>query len=130
MQSNRRVKRAARQLFRLCLRDGVLDAARVRLVAERLSTSRRRGALPVLTSFQRLVRLETGRHTAVVESATPLADSVRAQIADGLARTYGHDLETAFRDNPTLIAGVRIKVASDVYDGSVRARLNALEARL
>lgn len=130
MKSNRRVKRAARQLFRLCVRDGALDAARVRLVAQRLSASSRRGALPVLTSFQRLVRLETGRHTAVVESATPLADSVRRQIADGLARTYGPDLDTAFRDNPALIAGVRIKVASDVYDGSVRARLNALEARL
>ena len=130
MKSNRRVKRAARQLFRICVRDGALDAGRVRLVAQRLSASSRRGALPVLTSFQRLVRLETGRHTAVVESAAPLADAVRAQIAEGLARTYGPDLETAFRDNPTLIAGVRIKVASDVYDGSVRARLNALEARL
>jgi F-type H+-transporting ATPase subunit delta len=130
MTSNRRVKRAARQLFRLCLRDGTIDAERVRLVASRLAASSRRGALPVLTSFQRLVRLETGRHTAVVESATPLADSVRARIAEGLARTYGPELDTAFRDNPTLIAGVRIKVASDVYDGSVRARLNALEARL
>ena len=130
MKITRRVKRAARQLFLVCMRDGALDPARVRLVAERLATSRRRGALPVLLNFQRLVRLETGRHTAVVESATPLADSVRAQIAQGLARTYGPDLETAFRDNPTLIAGVRIKVASDVYDGSVRARLNALEARL
>lgn len=130
MKITRRVKRAARQLFLLCMRDGALDAARVRLVAERLAASSRRGALPVLTSFQRLVRLETGRHTALVESATPLADPVRAQIADGLARTYGPDLETTFRDNPTLIAGVRIKVASDVYDGSVRARLNALEARL
>jgi F-type H+-transporting ATPase subunit delta len=125
MKSNRRVKRAARQLFRICMRDGVLDPARVRLVATRLAGSRRRGALPVLSSFQRLVRLESGRHTAVVESAAPLADSVREQIAAGLAKHYGPALDTSFEENRALIGGVRIKVGSDVYDGTVRARLAA-----
>ena len=118
MKVNRRMKRAARQLFRLCMPGGTLDAPTVRLVAQRLAASKRRGAIPVLTVFQRLVRLETGRHTAVVESATRLS------------RQYGPDLDTSFREDPALIGGLRIKVASDVYDGSVRARLNALDARL
>jgi F-type H+-transporting ATPase subunit delta len=100
------------------------------VVAQRLASSPKRGALPVLVSFQRLVRLDAGRHRAVVESAAPLADSVREQIAKGLARQYGPDLETSFQENRTLIGGVRIKVGSDVYDGTVRARLAALEARL
>ena len=130
MKANRRVKRSARQLFRLCQRDGALDPARVRLVAGRLAASRRRGALAVLTGFQRLVRLESGRHTAVVESAAPLPDAVRDQITTGLARHYGPDLETTFQENRALIGGIRIKVGSDVYDGTVRARLAALEARL
>lgn len=130
MKVNRRMKRAARQLFRLCMPGGTLDAPTVRLVAQRLAASKRRGAIPVLTVFQRLVRLETGRHTAVVESATPLVDSLRAEIATRLSRQYGPDLDTSFREDPALIGGLRIKVASDVYDGSVRARLNALDARL
>jgi F0F1-type ATP synthase delta subunit len=34
-----------------------------------------------------------------------------------------------FRPSPALIGGIRIKVGSNVYDGSVRGRLAALQAR-
>ncbi len=52
-------------------------------------------------------------------------------MASGLvAHRTATDLETSFEQNAALIGGVRIKVGSDVYDGSVRARLAALEARL
>jgi F-type H+-transporting ATPase subunit delta len=39
-------------------------------------------------------------------------------------------LATSFEHKPELIGGMRIKVGSDVYDGSVKARLAALEAGL
>jgi F-type H+-transporting ATPase subunit delta len=35
-------------------------------------------------------------------------------------------LNINFVQNPALIGGLRIKVGSDVYDGSVQARLNKL----
>jgi F-type H+-transporting ATPase subunit delta len=130
MKTNRKVKRAARQLYRACLSDGVLDQTRVRQVAQRIATSKRRGSLSLLSDFQRLVRLDRDRHTAVVESATPLADGQRDGIQADLRRVYGSGLEATFVPNPALIGGVRIKVGSDVYDSSVRARLAALEARL
>ena len=130
MKINRRSRRAARQLFRLCLVDGRPDDDRVRQVASRIAASRRRGALAVLSGFLRLVRLDSHQRRALVESAMPLADDVRRDVQDGLARAYGAGLETAFEQNPRLIGGMRIRVGSDVYDGSVRARLAALEARL
>jgi F-type H+-transporting ATPase subunit delta len=130
MKTNRKAKRAARRLFRLCLVNGVMDEARVRQVVQRIAASRRRGTLAILTDFQRLVRLDHGRHSALVESATPLADPLREQIHAGLGRAYGSSLRTSFTTNPALIGGMRIRVASDVYDGSVRARLAALETQL
>lgn len=129
MKQSRKTRRAARQLFQLCLVDGVLDDGRVRKVARGIAESRRRGALPILSGFQRLVRLERDRHTAVVETAMPLAGSVRETVQAGLTRVYGRGLETSFDQNPALIGGMRIKVGSDVYDGTVRARLAALAAR-
>jgi F-type H+-transporting ATPase subunit delta len=39
---------------------------------------------------------------------------------------YGPGLTTSFVENPELIGGMRIQVGCDVYDGSVRARLEAL----
>jgi len=128
--TKRKVKRAARQLLRMCLVNGALQGDRVRQVAERLVAAKRRGSLNVLSEFQRLVRLDRDRHTAVVETAAPLVPEVRADVRAGLARLYGDGLEASFEENPGLIGGMRIKVGSDVYDGSVRAKLAALEARL
>lgn len=120
----------ARHLYRLCVPNGRLDAARVRTVAERVATSGRRGSLAVLSEFQRLVRLDRDRHHAVVESAASLPDDLRHDVETDLARLYGDGLETSFALNPALIGGMRIRVGSDVYDASVRAKLAALEARL
>lgn len=130
MQTNRRTRRTARKLYRLCLVDGVLDEQRVRDVARRIAASRRRGSLPILSDFQRLVRLDLGRHTARVESATPLAGPLRGAIEANLARRYGSHLTTVFHDDPGLIGGVRIRVGSDVFDGTIRRRLDGLAGRL
>ena len=129
MTASRR-KQAARRLYRLCLVDGRLDEARVRQVARSLATSNRRGALPVLESLRRMVRLDRDKRRASVETAAPLAEDLRGTVRANLDRTYGAGLETTFTENPALIGGMRIRVGSDVYDGSVRARLAAIESRL
>ncbi|HEY6360848.1 MAG TPA: F0F1 ATP synthase subunit delta [Vicinamibacterales bacterium] len=130
MKTSKTAKRAARYLFRLCLVDGALDERGVRQVAQRLAESRRRGAIAVLSDFRRLVRLDRDRRTALVESASPLARDLQEDIQADLARVYGAGLNTSFALNLDLIGGVRIRVGSDVYDGTVRARLAALAARL
>ena len=130
MKTNRAAKRAARRLFRLCLVHGALDERRVRFVAWRLAHAGRRGTLRVLSDFGRLVRLDQDRRTALVESAAGLGPELRKNIKAALVRVYGAGLKTRFERNAALIGGVRIKVGSDVYDDSIRARLAALAARL
>ena len=73
------------------------------------------------------MRLDATRHRAEVDSAVPLPADVRAGIEAALARLYGPGVATTFADDPALIGGVRIKVGSDVYDGSVKGSLAALE---
>jgi F-type H+-transporting ATPase subunit delta len=130
MRASKKMKRTARGLLRLCLVNGVLNEERTRQVARALAGSRHRGSLRVLSDFQRLVRLDRDRHTARVDSATPLAETLRRGIQGSLAKTYGETLEMAFGENPELIGGIRIRVGSDVYDGSIRAKLMALASRL
>ena len=129
MKTNRRARREARRLYRACVVGGLLDEGRARQVVERVAGARRRGSLPILSHFQRLVRLDRVRHQAVVESATPLPPDLRASVEAGVARVYGPGVSTSFADNPALIGGMRVKVGSDVYDGSVRSALLALEER-
>jgi F-type H+-transporting ATPase subunit delta len=129
MKTNRKARGAARQVFRLCLVDRALDPTRVRQAVQHLGRSRRRNAIAVLMELRKLVKLECDRRTALVESASPLPVDVRDGVRAGLVRLYGSGLDTSFTQNPGLIGGIRIRVGSDVYDGSVRARLAALEAR-
>jgi F-type H+-transporting ATPase subunit delta len=130
MKTARQAKREARQLFRLCCANGVLDESRVRTVVDRLVKTRRSGSLSVLSRFHRLVRLDRARNTADVESAVPLPADIRARVEAGLTHAHGPGVAINFVENPELLAGVRIRVGSDVYDGSVLAELSELEARL
>ena len=127
MKTSKQTKRDAKRLFRTCLVNGLLDETRTRQVVQRIIESKRRGDLALLSYFRRLVKLEHARHTAEVESAVPVPADLRASIQAGLARAYGPGISASFVHNSKLIGGMRIKVGNDVYDGSVRARLAALE---
>jgi F-type H+-transporting ATPase subunit delta len=127
MKTTRQIKREAKQLFRLCFVDGSLDEARVLIVLQGILGSKRRGYLALAGQFERLARLDRLQHTAEVESATPLSPDLRANVQASLARAYGPEISTSFAESPTLIGGMRIRVGSDVFDGSVKAGLAALE---
>ena len=127
MNKIKQVKRNAKHLFRRCRSNGSLDDDLVRLVVRQILESKRRGYLALANEFERLVRLDQLQHTAEVQSATPLPSELRASVQASLAQTYGPYVNTSFSANPSLIGGMRIKVGSDVYDGSVKAGLDALE---
>ena len=127
MKTSRQTAREAKQLFRLCLVNGLLDEGRVRRVVQQVIESKHRGYLVLLSRFHRLVRLDRDRHTAEVESAMPLADDLQTSVQAGLQRMYGPGIDIHFAHRPSLIGGMRVKVGSDVYDGSVQSELAALE---
>jgi F-type H+-transporting ATPase subunit delta len=130
MKGKRRIVASARRLARFCVVSGQLDESRVRRVVGAAVASKRRGTPAMLKQFYRLIRLDRERHTALVESATPLSEQARGDIAAGVTARHGAGMTTTFAANPDLIGGVRVKVGSDVYDGSVRGRLQAIEAAL
>ncbi len=82
--------------------------------------------VPYLSQLQRLVKLDLARRTAKVESAVALSPEQQAAVQASLGRKYGAGLNISFAQNPALLGGLRIQVGSDVYDGSVRARLENL----
>jgi F-type H+-transporting ATPase subunit delta len=126
MKISKRARHEAKQLFRSCRVDGLLDEACVRTAVAQLIARKPRGYYGILTHLHRLVKLDLARRSAKVESAVLLAPALQANVGANLTRRYGPGLETTFTRNPTLLGGMRIKVGSDVYDGSVRARLAAL----
>jgi F-type H+-transporting ATPase subunit delta len=127
MKITRQIRQRAKEMFRACLVGGTFDDQRAQAMVQELIQSRERNWLGILSYFHYLAKIDRDEHSALVESAVPLAADLQARIRDGLARNYKRKLETSFVANPALIGGLRIKVGSDVYDGSVQGRLHALE---
>jgi F-type H+-transporting ATPase subunit delta len=130
MKISREARRLARELFRLSLADRRLDASRVSAISERLIAEKPRSYLEVLKEFSRLVRLELERRHAIVESASPLDERSATNIANTLKQKFGDDITTEFRTSPGLLGGLRIKLGSDVWDGSISSRLATFSQQL
>ena len=127
MKITKQARREAKELFRSCLVSGLLDANRVRLAVRSVLEHKPRGYLAVLGHFQRLLKLDLDRRSALVESAIPLTPALQAGVQARVSKLHGAGLNFSFLQNPALVGGVRVRVGSDVYDGSIRGRLEALQ---
>lgn len=127
MKTSKLARREAKSLFRASLVNGVMDENRVREAFRLVIAQKPRGFAGILSYFQRLVKLEVDRRSAHVESPVALDNEMKEKLQASLTKTYGPGLTMTFGSNPALLGGLRIKVGSDVYDGSVLARLNSLQ---
>ena len=126
MKLSREARRQSKELFELAFVDGRLDAGRLRLIADGLAEKKPRAYVQMLKFLARLAKLEAARHHAIIESATPLAEAVRSQITASLVSRFGQ-ISSEFRHNPALIGGLRVRIGSDVWDGSIQSRLETLK---
>lgn len=127
MKTSKLALREARQLFRTCQVNGLLDHNRVRQALARLSERQPRGYLQILERLHRLVKLDLEQRVARVESAAPLTADLQSEITAQITGRYGQGMNISFAQNPALIGGLRIQAGSDLYDGSVKTRLEKLE---
>jgi F-type H+-transporting ATPase subunit delta len=128
MKISKQSRRDAKTLFNVCRVDGLLDENRVRQAVTEVIAKKPRGYVGTLHQFKRLVKLDLDRRSARVENAVETTPAQVAAIKANLAKQYGPGLDVTFWVNPALIGGLRVKVGSDVYDGSVAGRLAALSA--
>ena len=130
MKINREIRRLSRELLRASFSDGQLDQGKITSLVQSLIEKKPRHYIAVLENYKRLLRLEVEKRRARIESASELTPEVSSGIVSNLQRKYGQYLTTEFRVNPELLGGLRIHVGSDVWDGTVRNRLQRLEQDL
>lgn len=127
MKISRDTQTMARRLFRLCLVDGLLDDDRVRKVSATITSGKWRSKLALLVAFTRLVKLQQDKRRATVWSAVPLTGDEQDKITGRLEQRYGRGLHFEWVVDPSLIAGIRVKVADDVTDGTIKTRIDNLQ---
>jgi F-type H+-transporting ATPase subunit delta len=128
MKLDKDSRKLSKQLFQASFTNDRVDGAKVAAIVRQVAASKPRNTLGILKEFQRLIRLEVEKHHAIIESATALDAATKKQLLANLQSKYGNDLTTEFVVSPELLGGLRIKIGSDVFDSSVRERLNRLES--
>ena len=130
MKINKEIRQLSKGMLRASFTDGQLDRGKIASLVQSLITKRPRHFMAVLQNYKRLLRLEIEKRHARIESATQLAPQAAANIVERLKKKYGSDLTTEFVVDPILLGGVRVRVGSDVWDGTLRNRLERLQQQL
>ncbi len=96
-----------------------------------LARRRRQALLPALPdAFRDLLDVHQGRLRGLLESAFPVDDGQRTAIQRAFSRHTGKEVLLETRVLPQLLGGIRVTLGGVRYDGTARARLDSLRARL
>jgi F-type H+-transporting ATPase subunit delta len=84
----------------------------------------------MIERFTELLRRHRGIALAEVRSALPLGDEQREEIVERLRSLTDAEIEIQETVDPALIGGIAVRIGDQLYDASVRSRLERLRARL
>ena len=91
----------------------------------------RPGAIDAMNErFGELLRRERGVALVEVRSALPLGERERTALRERLREMTGEKVEISESVDEALIGGVSVRIGDQLYDASVRSRLERLRARL
>ncbi len=130
MKISKEIRQLSRNLVRDSYVNGALDRERIGAIGRAIVEKKPRNYVQLLKNYHRLLRLELDKKRVTIESASELDPAAGRQIVSGLEKTYGTGLTTNFLVNSALLGGVRVRVGSDVWDSSVRNRLERLRQKL
>ena len=126
MKASKDAIAAARRLFRLCMKEGKLNDDAVRTVMKTLVAKKPRNYQGILVTLKTLIRQELERHHVIVESAEALEATTSSRVEAELKAKHGNDLTFEYKVNPALLGGIRVRKGDDVWDGSLKSRLDRL----
>ena len=130
MKLNKETRRLSRKMLQASFTDGQLDPVRIASLVDLVIREKPRNYISVLKNYKRLLRLEVEKRHATIETAREVDPAIRSEIVANLRSKYGDDVATEFHVDPQLLGGMRIRVGSNVWDGSVHNRLERLQHEL
>ena len=84
----------------------------------------------MIERFTELLRRHRGVALAEVRTALPLDDGQRAELVSRLRTLTGSQVEVDETVDPDLIGGIAVRIGDQLYDATVRSRLERLRERL
>lgn len=112
------------------LLNGKVSAQSTQVVSYLVANSRGRRLDTMLRNGARVAADQAGTELATVTVAAPLSADQQSRLARALEQTAGRPVKITTVIDPALVGGIRIQIADDIIDGSVRARLEDLRQQL
>jgi F-type H+-transporting ATPase subunit delta len=84
----------------------------------------------IAAQFHALVSARSGVSDAIIYSAFPIEDAQLGDVVSALEKRFKRKLNASVEVQPELIGGIRVVVGDEVFDTSVKARLEQMKAAL
>lgn len=115
--------------------DAVLEAAGISITVRRFygvvaGAARLDLVYELAAAFDQLVDERMGVVEASVQTAQPLSEPQAAALTEALARRTGKTVKLKWRQDPSMLGGVKAQIGSTVYDASLKGQLRLLKAQL
>ncbi len=123
MAADKQTKLLAKQLFKLSVVNGVVSPEQVAGVLGWVEKSSPRRPVALLKAYHHRIAIELAKSRAEVEHAGPINDATLKSIEAAMTKKYQRPVTASAKSNPQLLAGLRIRVGSDVYESSVAGQL-------
>lgn len=128
MRADKKTKLLAKQLFKLSLVNGAVSPGQVTGVLGYVEKTAPRHSLALLKLYHRAIAMELAKSHALVEHAGPVTDATLRSIEAAMTQKYRRPVTATAQPNPQLLAGLRVRVGSDVFEASVSGQLAALSS--
>jgi F-type H+-transporting ATPase subunit delta len=95
----------------------------INIISFLVQQGRARELPKIIDSLVQLAATERNKAIAEVRSAVPLGQEQRQKLAEAIQRATGKNAEIKVLVDPTVIGGLLVRVGDQVFDGTVRRRL-------
>lgn len=126
MAADKQTKLLAKQLFKLSVVNGAVSPEQVTGVLGWIEKHQPRHVTSLLKTYHRYIAAELAKSRADVEHAGPINDATLKSIEAAMSKKYGRPITATAKPNGKLLAGIRVRVGSDVYESSVAGQLASL----
>jgi len=129
-KSNKENEKIAKKFFKMSLSDNKLDSSKVRTVVSEIKKSYKSAALGVLRSYLSFVQGKIRLQTLAIESSHSLNNQVVQRLKNGFEKKTSEKILTQVRQNPNLIAGLRITLNDMQWDYSIKGKIDQMKEHL
>ncbi len=115
--------------FKQTITTSGLNNSKVQQLIKKYAALTSQAAILSLRHLSRLIQNYQKQTTLSIESATKLSTSEEKQLEKQFSHQY-HVNNVESKIDPSLFAGIRVRIGDDVYEDSLHSRLNQLKGAI